>query len=77
MSGGEWAKAIQAALDSAGGTKHLHRRFHGAMVVLWALMFIPGLLWLKDSVPFLIGISIYANLAGHFAAWEGARAEEN
>lgn len=51
-------------------------RFHGTMTVLWLLLLAPGILLWRDSVPFLVGISIYANVAGHFAAWQGTRAEK-
>jgi hypothetical protein len=45
------------------------------MTVLWLLLILPGVLFWRNSVPFLVAISIYANVAGHFAAWQGARAE--
>lgn len=52
------------------------RRFHAAMTVAWGLTIPPAILLWRDSVPFLVAISVYANLAGHFAAWQGSRAEE-
>ncbi len=53
------------------------RRANGVLTVLWLLFIIPVLLipgW-KDSVALLVFISIYANVAGHFAAWQAARVE--
>lgn len=44
--------------------------------VVWALLFIPGLMSWRESVPFLVICSIYANFAGHVAgvaAAAGAR----
>lgn len=35
---------------------------------VWLLLFLPGLLSWRDSVPFLVACSIYANLAGHLSA---------
>jgi hypothetical protein len=53
------------------------RHFHSAMTILWAAM-IPVSVFtgLKDSVPFLVFISLWALVSGHWAAWQGARAEE-
>lgn len=31
---------------------------------------------LKSSLPFLVGISVYALGVGHFASWQAARAED-
>lgn len=52
-------------------------RFHAAMTVLWGLLIIPSLLWWSQSVPWLVLISVYANLAGHFGAYQASRAEQN
>jgi hypothetical protein len=53
------------------------RRVNGWLTVVWALM-IP-VAWLTgwlESVIFISAASIYANLAGHWAAWQAARVEE-
>lgn len=55
---------------------HQLRRFHGVMTVAWLLLILPGVALWRDSVPFLVAISIYANVAGHFGAWQASRAEE-
>lgn len=50
---------------------------HGVLTVAWLLFAIPVLLidgWAK-SVPLLVFISVYANVAGHFAAWQASKAE--
>jgi hypothetical protein len=52
------------------------RRLHAALTVLWLLIAVPGILLWRDSVPFLVGVSIYANFVGHFSSWQAARAEE-
>lgn len=52
------------------------RRFHLVMMVVWPLLAIPGLLWWRDSILFVIALSLYANWAGNFAGYQGARAEE-
>jgi uncharacterized membrane protein len=46
------------------------------LTLVWALLFAPALLWWKESVPFLVFVSVYANFVGHWAAWEAAKAKE-
>lgn len=52
-------------------------KLHGALTVGW-LIFAPiaMLTALKHSVPLLVGISVYANLAGHWAAFEASKADD-
>jgi len=47
-------------------------RFNVTMTVAWAVIMVPGLLWWRESVPFLVFVSIYANLVGHLSAVAGA-----
>lgn len=52
------------------------KRFHLIMMVAWALLLIPTLLWWKESILWVAAMSLYANFVGHFSAWDAARAEE-
>ena len=52
-------------------------RIHGTLCVVWVLMTIPAVLWWKDSVPFLVFLSVYANFAGSMASLQAARADLN
>lgn len=51
--------------------------FHLSMMVVWAALAIPGIIWWKESILFIIILSLYANFAGEFAAYQAARAEDN
>jgi len=52
------------------------RRFHGAATLGWAVMIpVSMATGLRNSVPYLVGISVWALVAGHAAAYAGARAE--
>lgn len=47
----------------------------------WAMVFFfaaipPSVTVLKDSVPYLVAISVWANLAGHLSSWQASRVEE-
>jgi hypothetical protein len=53
------------------------RSIHGWLTVAWLLVIPLSLAtgWLY-SLAFISAISIYANVGGHFSAWQAARAEE-
>lgn len=51
-------------------------RFHLAMTATWALLLIPTLLWWRDSILWVAAMSLYANVAAHWSAYQGARAEQ-
>lgn len=53
-------------------------RFHAVATMLWVVM-IPVAVFtpLKDSVPFLVFISLWALVGAHWSAWQAARAEDN
>lgn len=52
------------------------RRLHAGLTLLWVICLVPGVLWWRNSVPFLVAVSIYANIAGHWSSWQAARAED-
>lgn len=52
------------------------RWFHLAMMGVWAGLAIPGLLWWRESVTFVMILSLYANFASEAAAYQAARAEQ-
>ncbi len=50
--------------------------FNLVAAVVWAALFVPGVLSWRESIPFLVFVSIYANFVGHLsgvAAAAGAR----
>jgi hypothetical protein len=53
-----------------------HKNIHLLAAIGWILLIIPTLLWWRDSVLWVIIISIYANIVGHWSAWEAAKAAE-
>jgi hypothetical protein len=50
--------------------------FHGLMVIVWIIMIpIAVFTGLKNSVPFLVFISVLALVFSELAAWQGAMGE--
>ncbi len=50
---------------------------HQTMTWMWIALIIPSMWFWRDSIPWLIFMSIWANVAGHASAWQSARAEQN
>lgn len=58
---------------TARGWKALHR----TVAVLWLLLAIPTLLWWRQSILWVAFMSLYANVASHWAAAQAAEADEH
>lgn len=52
------------------------RRFHAVATVAWLVLVVPSVLWWRDSILWVIVLSVWANFASHFGAWQAARAED-
>ncbi|ENU3138424.1 hypothetical protein ACFHZ2_003694 [Klebsiella pneumoniae] len=52
------------------------KRCHLVAAVMWVGLAIPPLIWWKDSVLWVILISIYANIVGHLSGYSAARADQ-
>lgn len=50
--------------------------FHLGAAITWALLLVPTLLWLKSSILWVAAMSLYANVAAHWSAFQGAAAEK-
>jgi hypothetical protein len=50
-------------------------RFHAVATVAWALLLIPSVLWWQESVPWLVIMSVWANLASHWGAFQAAKSQ--
>ncbi len=51
------------------------RLFHLVMVGVWIILLIPSVLFWKDSLLWIIFLSIYANIVGHMSGYSASRAE--
>jgi hypothetical protein len=50
-------------------------KLHATLTVVWVFLIAPTLLWWRDSVLWVALMSLWANIAAHWSAWQGARAE--
>lgn len=53
------------------------KTFHGAATIIWMILMLPTLLWWKESILWVAVMSVWANVAGHFSGYQGARAEDS
>jgi hypothetical protein len=51
------------------------RKINGWLTILWFIAAFPICFWFAESVPFLVFISVYAVVTGHWATWAAARVE--
>lgn len=52
------------------------KRFHGVATLVWIGLIFPTLLWWSESILWIALMSIWANVVGHFSAWQASRAEK-
>lgn len=52
------------------------RKLHLVLTLVWASLAIPTVLLWKESILWVAFMSLYANVAAHWAAYQGARSEE-
>lgn len=55
----------------------MQARVHGCLAVFWGLLTIPAVTLWRDSVPFLVAISMAALVLGSLASFQAARADAN
>lgn len=52
------------------------RKIHLALMSLWIVPGIPISFWLRNSVPWLVFLSVYAIVVGHWSGWSAERPTE-
>ncbi len=52
------------------------RSFHKWATILWFVTSIPLALILKDSITFIVWLSLYAVVVSHWSSWQAVRIED-
>lgn len=55
---------------------HTGRRIHLALMLVWLFVGLPISFVLRESVPWLVFISVYAVIVGHASGWSAERPSE-
>lgn len=65
-------KSLRAAVE---GDPVWMRRAHGWLTIVWFIASVPIMYFWSDNVPFLVFVSVYAVVAGHWSSWQASRVE--
>lgn len=57
-------------------TSKLGRRVHLGLLIIWVFVGLPVSFVLRQSVPWLVFLSVYAIVATHWAGWSAERPTE-
>ena len=68
---------LKSLWASVQGDPIFMRKFNGWATIIWFTAALPICLFLSNSVPFLVFISVYAVVTGHLSSWQAARVEVN
>ena len=52
-------------------------KVHAVLAAAWLLLAVPAVLWWRNSVSFVVFASVYANVAGHWGAYQAAKGERD
>lgn len=55
----------------------LKNNYHFVLACIWLVLLIPSLIWWKDSVMWVIVLSIYANWEASMSAWNAKKAQKD
>jgi hypothetical protein len=49
--------------------------FHKWATIVWIALLIPSVLWWSNAIMWVVLMSVWANIAGHWSAYQASRAE--
>lgn len=67
---------VHALWAAVQGDAAFMRKLHGYLTIAWFIAAFPIMYFWHDNVPFLVFISVYAVVTGHWSSWQAARVEE-
>lgn len=51
------------------------KKVHGSLAIAWLVASIPIMIFLKNSIVFLVFVSVYACVASHWSGYDAAGAD--
>lgn len=57
-------------------TPETGRRIHLGLLIVWTVVGLPVSFVLRESVPWLVFLSVYAIVVGHWSGWSAERPSE-
>lgn len=49
--------------------------FHKWATIVWIILLVPSVLWWNQAILWVVLMSVWANIAGHWSAYQASRAE--
>lgn len=69
------SSARRFLLELKDGEPEAMQLFHKWATITWFAASIPICILLATSIPFLVFISVYAVVTGHWSSWQASRVE--
>lgn len=66
---------LRSLWASIEGDPAFMQRLHGWLTILWFLAAFPIMWFWSENLPFLVFVSVYAVVAGHWSSWQASRVE--
>jgi hypothetical protein len=66
---------IRSLWASVQNDPTMMKKINGWLAVIWFIAAFPICIWLSESVPFLVFVSVYAVVTGHWSTYAAARVE--
>ena len=61
---------------SVEGDPTFMRRLHGWLTLIWFVAAFPIMYFWSENLKFLVFVSVYAVVTGHWSSWQASRVEE-
>jgi hypothetical protein len=72
-----WLEVESVGTSSIFKNPVFYRRLHAVLTGVWLLAIIPSVTLWRESITWIVFMSVWANVAGHFSSWQAARVEVN
>jgi hypothetical protein len=67
---------VHSLMAAVQGDARGMRILHGWLTVAWFVAAFPIMYFWSENIKFLVFISVYAVVTGHWSSWQAARVEE-
>lgn len=57
------------------GTPYFWAQAHKWLTLMWMVLMVPSVLWWGEMVKWVVIMSVWANIAGHWSAHQAAEAQ--
>lgn len=67
---------VHALWAAVQGDPRWMRIIHGWLTIIWFVAAFPIMFFWSENIQFLVFVSVYAVVTGHWSSWQAARVEE-